>query len=165
MAERPHRSAASRFRFLTPAKKVMATRQSKDDPEANCLPTGIPRQAPHPWRIVQDPTHYYILFEGNIHSFRQIFADGKHPADQDPTWYGHSTGTWEGETLVVDTIGFNDRDSGSISAAIRIPNSSTVERATSVPQSGDLEYRDDHHRSRRLHQAVHGDVRRSAAAE
>jgi hypothetical protein len=90
-------------------KKVMATRQSKDDPEANCLPTGIPRQAPYPWRIVQDPTHYYILFEGNIHSFRQIFMNAKHPADPDPTWYGHSTGTWEGETLVVDTIGFNDK--------------------------------------------------------
>src|SRR5579863_4871596 len=90
-------------------KKVMASRQSKDDPEANCLPTGIPRQAPYPWRIVQDPTHYYILFEGNIHSFRQIFMNAKHPADPDPTWYGHSIGTWEGETLVVDTIGFNDK--------------------------------------------------------
>jgi hypothetical protein len=49
------------------------------------------------------------LFEGNIHSFRQIFMNAKHPADPDPTWYGHSTGTWEGETLVVDTIGFNDK--------------------------------------------------------
>ncbi len=90
-------------------KKVMASRQSKDDPEANCLPTGIPRQAPYPWRIVQTPTHIFFLFEGNIHSFRQIFMNGKHPADPDPTWYGHSTGTWDGDSLVVDTVGFNDK--------------------------------------------------------
>jgi hypothetical protein len=90
-------------------KKVMASRQSKDDPEANCLPTGIPRQAPYPWRIVQTPTHIFLLFEGNIHSFRQIFMNGKHPADPDPTWYGHSTGTWDGDSLVVDTVGFNDK--------------------------------------------------------
>jgi hypothetical protein len=90
-------------------KKVMASRQSKDDPEANCLPTGIPRQAPYPWRLVQTPTHIFFLFEGNIHSFRQIFMNGKHPADPDPTWYGHSTGTWDGDTLVVDTVGFNDK--------------------------------------------------------
>ena len=92
--------------------KVMKSRQSKDDPEANCLPTGIPRIAPYPWRIVQDPTHVYFLFEGNIHSFRQTFTDGRqHPPadDLDPTWYGHSIGTYEGDSLVVDTIGFNDK--------------------------------------------------------
>jgi hypothetical protein len=96
---------------LTPAaEKIFKSRQSKDDPEANCLPTGVPRIAPYPWRIVQTPTHVFLLFEGNIHSYRQIFTDGrKHPADPDPTWYGHSIGTWEGDTLVVDTIGYNDR--------------------------------------------------------
>jgi hypothetical protein len=59
---------------------------------------------------VQTPTHIFFLFEGNIHSYRQIFMTAaKHPDDLDPTWYGHSIGHWEGETLVVDTIGFNDR--------------------------------------------------------
>jgi len=96
--------------LLPAAKALMDKRQSKDDPEANCLPTGIPRIAPYPWRIVQDPTHVYFLFEGNIHSFRQIFMDGrKHPDDPDPSWYGHSIGSWDGDTLVVDTIGFNDK--------------------------------------------------------
>jgi hypothetical protein len=96
--------------LLPSAKAIMDKRQSKDDPEANCLPTGVPRIAPYPWRIVQTPTHIFFLFEGNIHSFRQIFMDGrKHPADPDPTWYGHSTGSWDGDTLVVDTIGFNDK--------------------------------------------------------
>jgi hypothetical protein len=68
------------------AQKLAAQRMSKDDPEASCLPTGVPRMAPYPWRIVQTPTHVFFLFEGNIHSYRQIFLDGrKHPADLDPT--------------------------------------------------------------------------------
>ena len=96
--------------LLPEAEKIMKARQSKDDPEANCLPTGIPRIAPYPWRIVQTPTHIFFLFEGNIHSYRQIFMNvSKHPDDLDPTWYGHSIGRWEGDTLVVDTIGFNDK--------------------------------------------------------
>ena len=96
--------------LLPEAEKIMKARQSKDDPEANCLPTGIPRIAPYPWRIVQTPTHIFFLFEGNIHSYRQIFMNvSKHPDDLDPTWYGHSIGRWEGDTLVVDTIGFNNK--------------------------------------------------------
>ena len=101
--------------LLPEAKKLMDARQSKDDPEANCLPTGVPRRDPYPWRLVQTPTHakathIFLLFEGNIHSYRQIFMDGrKHPDDPDPTWYGHSVGHFEGDTLVVDTVGFNDK--------------------------------------------------------
>jgi len=94
------------------AEDVVKNRLSEQDPEANCLPTGIPRGSPYPWRILQTPERYYILFEGNIHSFRQIFMDGRpHPParDLDPTWYGHSIGHWEGNTLVVDTVGFNDK--------------------------------------------------------
>jgi hypothetical protein len=96
---------------LTPAAALTKkNRQSKDDPEANCLPTGVPRLAPFPWRIVVSPTHMFFLFEGNIHSYRQIFLDGrKHPADPDPTWYGHSIGRWEKDTLIIDSIGFNDK--------------------------------------------------------
>ena len=97
------------------ALKQTIERQSKDDPEANCLPTGVPRMNPYPWRMVQSSTdkpesHIFILFEGNIHSYRQIFMDGrKHPADPDPTWYGHSIGRFDGNTLIVDTVGFNDK--------------------------------------------------------
>ena len=53
----------------------------------------------------------YFIFEGNVHSYRQIFMDGREhtPADElDPTWYGESIGWWEGDTLVIDTVGFND---------------------------------------------------------
>ena len=96
--------------ILPAAKKIMDARQSKDDPEANCLPTGVPRIAPYPWRIVETPTHIFFLFEANIHSYRQIFMDGRpHPKDLDPTWYGHSIGRWDNGTLVVDTVGFNDK--------------------------------------------------------
>jgi len=92
------------------ASKLTKERMSKDDPEANCLPTGVPRLAPYPWRIVQAPGITFFLFEGNIHSYRQIFMDGRnHSKDLNPTWYGESIGKWEGNTLVIDTIGFNDR--------------------------------------------------------
>ena len=95
--------------LLPSAEKIMKARLSKDDPEANCLPAGIPRMAPYPWTIATAPGRLYFLFEGNIHSFRQIFMDGRaHPKDPDPTWYGHSVGRWDGDSLVVDTMGFND---------------------------------------------------------
>jgi len=97
------------------AEALMKKRMAADDPEARCLPTGVPRVAPYPWRIVQTPsygkaTHLFFLFEGNIHSYRQIFMDGRaHPDDLEPTWYGHSVGHWEGDTLVIETVGFNDK--------------------------------------------------------
>ncbi|HTW64219.1 MAG TPA: hypothetical protein VME17_06365 [Bryobacteraceae bacterium] len=96
--------------ILPAAKALMERRQAKDDPEANCLPTGVPRISPYPWRIVQTPTHIFFLFEGNIHSYRQIFMNRTtHPSDPDPTWYGDSVGSWDGDTLVVDTVGYNDK--------------------------------------------------------
>jgi hypothetical protein len=95
---------------------IKAGRLAAEDPEANCLPTGVPRIAPYPWRILQTPsygpaTHLYFIFEGNVQSYRQIFMDGRDhpPAEElDPTWYGHSIGRWEDDTLVIDTVGFND---------------------------------------------------------
>jgi hypothetical protein len=86
----------------------------QDDPQATCLPFGVPRGAPYPWRIVQTPTHkaaahIFILYDGNIHRYRRIFMHRKHPGDPDPTWYSHSTGHWDKDTLVVDTVGFNDK--------------------------------------------------------
>ena len=92
------------------AEKLMKSRKAGEDPEANCLPTGVPRMAPYPWTIAQAPGRLFFVFEGNIHSYRQIFMDGRqHSQDPDPTWYGESIGHWEGDTLVVDTIGFNDK--------------------------------------------------------
>ena len=104
--------------LLPSAIAIMESRKNReaDDPYLWCLPMGVPRSVPYPWRIVQNythkaPTHMFILQEGNIHSYRQIFVDGrKHPAELDPTWFGHSIGWWEGrDTLVIDTVGYNDK--------------------------------------------------------
>ena len=89
--------------------------REQDDPYLYCMPQGVVRGQPYPWRFVQNythkpPTHLFKLEEGNIHSFRQIFMDGrKHPAELDPTWLGHSIGHWEKDTLVIDTVGYNDK--------------------------------------------------------
>jgi len=87
------------------------TNLSKDDPAAYCLPNGIVRVTSLPYKIVQTPQLVVLLSEGNTHSFRRIFLDGRaHNLDLEPnSWTGDSTGKWEGNTLVVDSIGFNDR--------------------------------------------------------
>ncbi len=83
---------------------------SAEDPEAHCLPGGVPRAFPYHHQIVQTPALMLILFEGNIHTFRQIFLDRtEHPQDLKPRYYGDSIGTWDGDTLVVDSVGFNDK--------------------------------------------------------
>ena len=65
---------------------------------------------PFPWKIIQTSSVLAMLFEGNIHSYRQVFLDGRgHPKDLDPSWYGHSVGTWDGDTLVIESSGFNDK--------------------------------------------------------
>jgi hypothetical protein len=99
---------------MTPlAEKLFKERQANEgiyDPEARCLPTGVPRRDPYPSRIMQTPNLIVILFEGSMHSYRQIFMDrSKHPADLQPSWFGDSIGKWDGDTLVVDTIGFNGK--------------------------------------------------------
>lgn len=83
---------------------------SADDPEARCVPGGVPRATPYHVQMVSTPKLILILFEGNIHTFRQIFLDrAEHLKITEPLWYGDSIGHWEGDTLVVDTIGFNDK--------------------------------------------------------
>ncbi len=79
-------------------------------PTLHCLPDGVPHAdlLPEPFKIIQTPTEILVLYEVET-IFRQIFTDGrKHPADPSPVWLGYSTGKWEGDTLVVDTMGFND---------------------------------------------------------
>jgi hypothetical protein len=83
---------------------------SKDDPEGLCLPMGTPRKDPYPWKIVQTPQLFLILYEGNVHSYRQVFLDGRaHDPNVTETWWGDSIGKWDGDTLVVDTVGLNDK--------------------------------------------------------
>ena len=94
------------------AKQLLATRKEADNPYFLCQPAGPLRMSGGmAWRFVQpaNGTHIFWLYEGNVHSYRQIFMNGKHPEDPDPTFFGHSIGRWEGDTLVVDTIGLNDK--------------------------------------------------------
>jgi len=85
----------------------------KDEPDANCLPQGVPKVllAPAPWRIVQTPGIIFFVHEA-FNLWWQAFVDGREFApheDVSPTWHGYSTGKWDGDTLVVDTRGFNGR--------------------------------------------------------
>jgi len=80
----------------------------RDSPNARCLPSG-PLQTAAQGKFVQTPTLLVILQEF-LGGARQVFLDGRsHPKDFDPTWIGHSIGRWEGDTLVIDTVGFNDK--------------------------------------------------------
>ncbi len=86
---------------------------SKDPAASKCLPTGPTRaiQSPNPFQILQGPNAIAVLFEYQGH-FRIIYMDGTaHPADimDYPGFQGHSIGKWEGDTLVVDTVGIDER--------------------------------------------------------
>ena len=84
---------------------------SGEDPIANCLPQGVPRinASPPPWKIIQRPDFIVILYE-SANMWRQIFLDGRElGTDFTPAWLGYSTGKWEGDTLVVETKGFNGK--------------------------------------------------------
>jgi hypothetical protein len=81
------------------------------DPTERCIPPGIPRTMfqPFPWEIVQARDRLVMIFEYQS-LVRQIYLDGRgHPDDLEPTYMGHSIGKFEGDTLVIDTIGFNDK--------------------------------------------------------
>ncbi len=103
--------------FLPWAKTAYDQRNAnlaKDDPEGFCLPPGGPRlfATAFPFQIYQMPGRILFVFEGGAHMWRVVYMDGrKHtPPDKlNPTYLGESIGHWEGDTLVVDVTGFNDR--------------------------------------------------------
>jgi len=84
---------------------------AKFDYTGRCLPQGLTRSmnSPFPARIVQTNDLVAILYEAwNV--FEIVHTDGRpHPKDPDPLWFGNSVGKWDGDTLVIDTIGFNDK--------------------------------------------------------
>jgi len=84
-----------------------------NDPQAQCFPPGVPRiystRLGAPFEIMQVPGKVVMIFEYD-HFVREIYTDGRqHPQDLNPTWMGDAIGKWEGNTLVVDTVGFNDK--------------------------------------------------------
>jgi hypothetical protein len=99
---------------LTPAAAARFQKQMQGGgpkPTTLCAPPAIPvsEVIPAPYKIVQTPGLMLMLYEGDTY-FRQVYTDGrKHPADPQPSWLGYSVGKWEGDTLVVDVIGLNDK--------------------------------------------------------
>jgi Carboxypeptidase regulatory-like domain len=92
--------------------KERAENNHKDSPQGHCWPMGVlySSMITHAWRTVQTSTILVMITEMDAPGYRQIYLDGRgHPKDFFPTWTGHSTGKWDGDTLVVDTIGFNDK--------------------------------------------------------
>jgi len=90
-------------------KSVMLTQVN--DPVYKCLPPGVPRIYFHPFplEIAMLIDQVVLMFEYD-HTTRHIYTDGrKHDEDAEPTWLGDSVGKWEGDTLVIDTVGFNEQ--------------------------------------------------------
>ena len=91
-------------------KEWAANRSISDSLGPRCLPNSLPMVElfPIPKRIVQTQNLIVVLYEGDIP--RQIHMDGRRlPANPNPAWAGYSVGTWDGDTLVVETVGLNPR--------------------------------------------------------
>jgi hypothetical protein len=100
--------------FTPWAAELQKTRQagnSKDNPDALCLPMGFMQfhTHPQPRKMIQTPGLLVIIYEAN-YGLRQIFTDGRSLPTDDPQpfWYGYSIGKWEGDTLVVETTGLRE---------------------------------------------------------
>ena len=107
---------AGELPLLPWARKLRDSRKAENEPYTACLPMSVPRVNPYPWKFAATYTskglsHMYVLHEtGDAGAHRVIYMDGRlHPPEPIPTWWGHSIGWWENDTLVVDTIGFNDK--------------------------------------------------------
>ena len=118
---------AGGFGRVTPAMTPWGEQRSKESKSSNggkytlqetndpvitkCFPPGVPRiyLQPFPLQFVQTPKEVIMLYEYD-HTVRHVFTDGrKHPDDLTPTYMGDSIGRWEGDTFVVDTVGFNEK--------------------------------------------------------
>jgi hypothetical protein len=109
--------AEERFKAAKPSFGPRAVEDSNDPVNPTtvnamgCFPPGVPRIYLHPFpvEIIQIPGRVIMLFEFD-HFIRQIYTDGRgHNTALGPTWMGDAIGKWDGDTLVVDTVGFNDK--------------------------------------------------------
>ncbi len=101
----------ARFDAAKPLVGPRAVPGEENNPELSCYPDGPPKllNLPNPFEIVQIPGRVLMFFELG-HVWREIWTDGRPlPKDPDPTYLGYSVGRWDGDTFVVETIGFNDK--------------------------------------------------------
>jgi hypothetical protein len=121
--------------------KARRAQNSKDNPDAHCLPMGLMQFHNHgmPRKMIQTPGLIAIAYEAN-YGLRFIFTDGRALPGKDaqPWWYGYSAGKWDGDTLVVETTGFRDdgwldiignplTDAAKLTERFRRPNFGTLE--------------------------------------
>jgi hypothetical protein len=118
------------------ARALFADRRTHQlEPHARCKPSGVARVFLTPYGVeiteLAELKRVYIFDIGGPHTFRTIYLDGRsHPKDVIPSYYGHSIGRWEGDTLVIDTVGFNESfwlDRGGLPSTEQMH---TVERIT-----------------------------------
>ena len=127
------------------AKALMEKRRadnSKDNPDALCLPMGIMQMTSHPYprKIIQTPKEVLAIYEGSGTTVRELFMDGRAlpPKDVEPWWNGYSVARWEGDTLVAETTGLMDdgwldvqgspiTNAGRLIERFRRPNYGTLE--------------------------------------
>src|SRR5262245_53019499 len=121
------------------ARALRDSRKEQDEPYLYCTPMSVPRVNPYPWRFIHSvtskgPSTMYVAHENGDAGFvRHIFMDGrKHPEDPIPTWWGHSIGRWEGDTLVIDTVGYNDKFWFDSKGTPHTEQLQTVERWTRI---------------------------------
>ena len=103
--------AAEKFKSVRPPFGSLATFDNTNDPvQRFCDPPGVPRIYMYPWEMTFVPTAkiVYILYE-YTKVWRAVYMDRDHPKDPDSSWMGDSVGKYEGDTFVIDTIGFNDK--------------------------------------------------------
>jgi hypothetical protein len=114
-ASLPTNKTVDEIPFKPGMRELFMSRKSQaDDPHTRCKPSGGSRfwHTPYGIEIIDLPETKEVLFlhVGAPHSWRVVYLDGReHPKDLQPSWYGHSIGHWEGDTLVIDTVGFNER--------------------------------------------------------
>jgi hypothetical protein len=105
------------------------------DPQGFCLPPGGPRMfgTPYPSQFIQQPHRIVVIFEGGAHVWREIHMDGRAlpPREElNPTYFGYSVGRWEGDTLVVETTGFNEKTWLNFNGSMHTDQLHTTERIT-----------------------------------
>jgi hypothetical protein len=100
--------------LLPEARKLFEQRAptfTNESPISHCLPEGMPmvEMSPAPYKIIRTPGMLVMLFERDT-TYRQVYTDGRSlPDDPQPSWLGYSVGKWDGDSLVVNSIGFNNR--------------------------------------------------------
>jgi hypothetical protein len=114
------------------------------DPQGFCLPPGGPRMfgTPYPAEFLQQDDRIVVIFEGGAHVWREIHMDGRPLPDPDelnPTYFGYSVGRWEGDTLVVETVGFNEKTWLNFGGYMHTDELRTIERI-SRPNRDTLHY-------------------------